>query len=178
MDDQLTLAKGQAQEAVLGVFSAAVDAVEAEAEAQEILNGAKEPEPQPEPAPLPEPVPEPETPAVESAPAAVAPPAEPEPEEGLVEEEDVEEVEEEPAAAAADSPAATAAADGTLAGEEAEAAAPPPDEDDDQVESLDAIPHPSLSFESAPGKNQEMNAVESKARDMSVHAHKLVKENK
>lgn len=59
----------------------------------------------------------------------------------------------------------------------ASAIAPPPDEADDQVESIQDIPHPILSFAEAPSPEEPLTPLESKARDLSVHAHKLIKEN-
>lgn len=51
------------------------------------------------------------------------------------------------------------------------------DEPDEQYEQLQDIPHPELSFEEAPGADDEMSPLEDKIRNMSVHAHKLIKEN-
>jgi len=52
------------------------------------------------------------------------------------------------------------------------------DEPEEQYEQLQDIPHPELSFEEAPGADDEMSPLEDKIRNMSVHAHKLIKENK
>ena len=46
-----------------------------------------------------------------------------------------------------------------------------------QVERLADIPVPALSFEGAPTEG-ELSPVEEKARLLSLHAHKLVKDNK
>lgn len=46
------------------------------------------------------------------------------------------------------------------------------------VELLSAIPVPPLSFSSGEAAEGELNELESKARNMSLHAHKLVKDNK
>ena len=43
-----------------------------------------------------------------------------------------------------------------------------------QVESLADYPAPALSFEGAPGQEDELNEVETKARQMAIHAHKLL----
>ena len=55
---------------------------------------------------------------------------------------------------------------------------PVEDEPEEQYEQLQDIPHPELSFEEAPGADDEMSPLEDKIRNMSVHAHKLIKENK
>jgi hypothetical protein len=52
-----------------------------------------------------------------------------------------------------------------------------PDEADDEVETLDQLPHPTLDFSQAPENDAPMNEVEEKIRQMSLAAHKLIKDN-
>lgn len=52
-----------------------------------------------------------------------------------------------------------------------------PDEEESQYEQLDDIPHPALSFADAPGQDDDLSPLETRIRDMCLHAHKLIKEN-
>lgn len=45
------------------------------------------------------------------------------------------------------------------------------------LELLSAVPAPAMSFEGAPTEG-DLNELEQRARQLSLHAHKLVKENK
>lgn len=46
------------------------------------------------------------------------------------------------------------------------------------MELLSAIPVPPLSFSAGEAAEADLNELETKARNMSLHAHKLVKDNK
>ena len=52
-----------------------------------------------------------------------------------------------------------------------------PDEEESQYEQLDDIPHPTLSFAEAPGQDDDLSPLETRIRDMCLHAHKLIKDN-
>ena len=56
--------------------------------------------------------------------------------------------------------------------------APPLPKEEGPVERLADMEVPPMSFEGAPTGEDELNEVEKKAREMSLHAHKVVKEKK